>query len=403
MRPVPRELAELRLAAEAAARQEDWATFLSWTDRLRDEDPSWWPHLWAPLAAVAAHATSGEAVGYLREAIRGGFRQPGLLPLERLRDLPEWPELWAAMSGPALPPAIEVAVWPSVTYGPPLVLDRLPLERESVLRQRLPSPDRSAWATARTLLEWAASYWKHANDHVDSADAVEVLDRADRGERFACVEYSVVLSQALNAVGIPARRVSLLMRDQHVGFGRGHVVSEAWIDDLGRWVVLDGQNGAWWGTVDEPLGLRDLQAIEHASCPRPDMCLTTRDITPQDQETWWTYFHAASSSGLEWRERLVPIFQGEASTARLVVPPETVTHPDLTGIETGVVDTVRGPGLVFTPVHPHAIGTLVDDTQLEPGQPFTLETLRPGQHDLEVSTVTSYGTLRPQTLQITRR
>jgi hypothetical protein len=123
--------------------------------------------------AVAAHGTGGDAVGYLREAIRGGFRQPELLPLEPLRDLPEWPELLAGMSGSAIPPAIEVAVWPTVTYGPPLVLDRLPVERESLLRRRLPSPDRSAWATALTLLEWVTSYWEHANDHVDSADAVE--------------------------------------------------------------------------------------------------------------------------------------------------------------------------------------------------------------------------------------
>ena len=181
------------------------------------------------------------------------------------------------------------------------------------------------------------------------------------------------------------------------------MVSEAWIDDLRRWVVLDGQNGAWWGMVDEPLGLRDLQAIEHASGPRPDMCLTVRDITPQDQQTWWRYFHAASSSGLAWCERLVPIFQGEAATARLVVPPKAITHPELTGIETGVVDSDAGPGLLFTPVHPYAIGTLVRDTRLEPGQSFVLEILRPGKHELEVSTLTSYGTLTPQSLQITRR
>ena len=403
MRPVPRELAQLRLETEAAAREEDWTSFLSRTDRLRAEDPAWWPHLWAPLAAVASHETGGEALGYLREAIQGGFRQPELLPLESLRDLPEWPELSEVMRGAALPPAIEIGVWPTVTYGPALVLDRLPPEREVLLRHRLPSPDRSAWATARTLLEWATSYWEHANDHVDSADAVEVLDRADGGERFACVEYSVVLSQALNAVGIPARRVSLLMRDQHVGFGRGHMVSEAWIDDLRRWVVLDGQNGAWWGAVDEPLGLLELQAIEHGPGTRPDMCLTVRDIAPEDQETWWRYFHGASSSGLEWCERLGPIFQGEPSTARLVVPPSAATHPDLTGIETGVADCDGGPGLVFTPVHPYATGVLVGETPLQPGRPFVLEGLRLGRHDLEVCTLTSYGTLSPHSLQVTRR
>ena len=393
----------MRLEAEAAARHDDWTTILALTDRLRAEDPAWWPHLWAPVAAIAAHSVGGPAADLLREAIRGGFRQPDMLPLDGLHDLPEWAELAAAMGAPADPPALEITAWPSVRYGPPLVLDRLPADREALLRERLPSPDDSAWSTARGVLEWATSSWDHANDHVDSADALEVLERADAGERFACVEYSVVLSQALNALGIPARRVNLFMPDQHAGFGRGHVVSEAWVDDLHRWVVLDGQNGAWWGTEDEPLGLRELQAIEHAAGPRPAMCVTVRDITRDDQETWWRYFHGASSSGLAWTDRLVPLFQGEAAAARLVVPSTADTHPDLAQIETGVADTDDGPGLVFTPRHPYAVGTVVDGTPLPPDQPFALTSLPSGEHDLRVATVTPYGTLPSQALQVTRR
>lgn len=99
--------------------------------------------------------------------------------------------------------------------------------------------------------------WEHGNGHVDPKDAVEILRRVDAGERFACVEYSVVLTQALNAMGMPARWLELLMHDHHAGFGRGHVVFEAGIDDLARWVLLDGQNGAWWG-ASEPLGVLEL-------------------------------------------------------------------------------------------------------------------------------------------------
>jgi hypothetical protein len=403
VRPVARELAQLRLGAEAAARADDWPVLLTYADRLRAEDPDWWPHLWAPLAAVAAQSTGGDAAAYLREAVDGGFRQPDLLPLDGLHDLPEWPGLSAVMSSPALPPAIEVTAWPTVTYGPPLVLDRLAPEREAVLAERLPKPSARAWDTARALLEWATSYWEHANDHVDNADAIEVLDRADAGERFACVEYSVLLSQSLNALGIPARRVELLMRDQHVGFGRGHVVSEAWIDDLARWVVLDGQNGAWWGTADEPLGLRELQMLEHAGAARPDMCPTVRDISAEDQDLWWRHFHAASASGLEWCEVLVPILQGEPQTARLVVPATASTHPDLSEMETGVADGPEGVSLTFSPVHPFATGMRIADVMLGPGQPFALPTLPADEHRLEVHTVTRYGELAGRPLHVIRR
>jgi transglutaminase-like putative cysteine protease len=114
-------------------------------------------------------------------------------------------------------------------------------DRRSALLDRLPSATDSAWDTATRLLEFVHDRWEHSNDHVENPDALNVLDRVDAGDRFACVEYSIVLSQALNAVGIPARRVELFQANYHVGVGRGHVVSEAWIDDLDRWVLLDGQ------------------------------------------------------------------------------------------------------------------------------------------------------------------
>lgn len=384
-------------------RDEDWPVLLGYAERLRAEDTAWWPHLWAPCVAVAQHAAGRDPVPTLREAIDGGFRQPDLLPLDSLADLPEWPELWQAMNEPAPPPELEVTRWPSVQYGPALVLDRLPEARERELAARVPGPEAGAWATARVLLEWVTTRWEHANDHVDSRDAVEVLDRAAAGERFACVEYSVLLSQALNARGIPARRVSLMMRDQHVGFGRGHVVSEAWIDDLGRWVVLDGQNGSWWGSPDEPLGLRELLERERDGGPRPDMCLTTREVDAADQDEWWRYFHAASSSGLGWGDTVVPTFQGEPMTVRVVVLDGALTHPDLSGIETGLADTGDGPALTFTPRHPYARGVRVGDRVVATGESFGLSTLPVGRHELGVRTVTAYGDLAAQPLDVVRR
>ena len=58
-------------------------------------------------------------------------------------------------------------------------------------------------------------------------------------------------------IDCPARNLGLFQDNYHVGFGRAHRVSEAWIDDLCRWVVLDGQNGLkclvcdWRGARDD--------------------------------------------------------------------------------------------------------------------------------------------------------
>ena len=59
-------------------------------------------------------------------------------------------------------------------------------------------------------------------------------------------------ARTLNALGIPARWLSLRQGDYHVDMGRCHVVCEAWIDDFCSWVILDGQNGGFttFGRVD---------------------------------------------------------------------------------------------------------------------------------------------------------
>jgi hypothetical protein len=57
-------------------------------------------------------------------------------------------------------------------------------------------------------------------------------------------------ARTLNALGIPARRLSLRQGDYHVDMGRCHVVCEAWIDDFCSWVILDGQNGLYWTDDD---------------------------------------------------------------------------------------------------------------------------------------------------------
>jgi hypothetical protein len=140
-------------------------------------------------------------------------------------------------------PSIEILDWPTPGPSRAIRMFRLDDDREASLRERIPAPKDTAWSTARGLLEWVSARWKHANAHVDEQDALEILKLVDEGARFACVEYSTVLSQALNASGIPGRVVKLYADDYHVGLGKGHVVSEAWIDSLDAWVLLDGQNG----------------------------------------------------------------------------------------------------------------------------------------------------------------
>lgn len=393
----PRELARLRLRAEEWLRAGRHRELLGLVPELRG-DAEWWAHLWAPGAALAAArlGSSSEALALLEEAVAGGFSQPELFDgeLEKVFG-DEWPSLQRRMLVPL--PSLELTDWPDAAPMLPLELYAIAPDRLSGLLERLPSPGESAWATALSLLEWVHKSWQHANDHVDDPDALTVLERVNAGERFACVEYSIVLSQALNAVQIPSRRVDLRQPAHHTGVGRGHVVSEAWIDELDRWVVLDGQNGSYWADdAGTPLGVLELLALDAA--PRFVGAGPVEPPSTGQAADWFTYFRSATTTGVTWSAGpLAPIFQG----SRVIETPRLVrdggpAYPQLSALATGLGGTVERPVVRFEHFHPYGVGIRL---HLPDGPADAAEwalDLLPGVHELAVAVVTPYGETAPQ-------
>jgi hypothetical protein len=284
---------------------------------------------------------------------------------------------------------------------------RLDDDREASLRGRIPAPRETAWSTAKRLLDWVSARWKHANAHVDEQDALEILKAVDEGARFACVEYSTVLSQALNASGIPGRVVKLYADDYHVGLGKGHVVSEAWIDGLDEWVLLDGQNGIYW--TDEtvaPLGVPALQDWFRSGSGRAaHVELGPTPVSDQDAELWWRYFAYASPTGAAWSETaFVPIFQTEAVlSAEVLLRNRAEAYPNLAELTVGITSLDGGPAIRPQTEHPYAAGFQVAlngaapvPVALDEAWPLPLEPA--GVHEARIATVTAYGALGPETV-----
>lgn len=410
-----RHLAELRLRAEESVNREDDEGLLGLSDDLR-ADHELWAHLWAPALAIATARTQRPGgVTLLEEAASQGFAQPELFEgqlEEHFATLPEWDAIRSQMVSNVPAPPLELLAWPDPPAAVPLLLDRLPADREGRLRARLPEPAASAWLTATGLLAWVRRRWDHANDHVEDPDALDVLDRVDAGEQFACVEYSIVLSQALNAVQIPARRVGLLQPNHHTGIGRGHVVSEAWIDDLGRWVVLDGQNGAYWADeTGAPMGVLELQRAYADHQEPASMVSVVPEKETASAEVWWRHFANARTTGYAWAAEpsraYCPIFQGTAvtRTGRLLHDPGAA-YPDLDTPAVGIGGDLAQPAITLSTVHPYARGFTVTEQQqtFEVGTDHATWVLRggPGVHEAQVAVRTPYGTGRPAALRYRR-
>jgi hypothetical protein len=320
-------LVDIRRRAQDLSNSDDWETYAAMESELRS-DHKFWVGAWGPILVLARHHLGRQdARQLLEELIDGGFSQPEMLePVlsQAFGDATDWPRLRERMRANIPEPPIEILDWPQPIFGPPQDYSRVEPSREALLREQLPEPADSAWDTALGLLAWVSRRWEHANDHVNpGVDAVEVLRRVDEdGKRFACVEYTLVLTQSLCARGIPARRVACDAANYHTGLSKGHAVTEAWIDELGTWVVLDGQNGMYWvGADDRPIGVRELQDSRSSGGTRPSHhCVGARKLNGDDAQLWWSHFHHMVVGGLSWATTYVPTFQDDHTViARMVL------------------------------------------------------------------------------------
>ncbi len=96
---------------------------------------------------------------------------------------------------------------------------------------------------ALRVLDWTNRQWKgHGKKLPTNNDALTILEEADSGRKFRCVEYATVASAALSSLGMPSRRLGLKKKTVETAVaGGGHMVTEVWLADEGKWAVLDGE------------------------------------------------------------------------------------------------------------------------------------------------------------------
>lgn len=94
----------------------------------------------------------------------------------------------------------------------------------------------------QAVAHWVHGLWQHDRDYPANYDAISIIKEAKNGKKFSCLEYSYVNAQILSALGFKARITGLMTEDCETrSFGAVHVVTEVWLPDLNRWIMVDPQ------------------------------------------------------------------------------------------------------------------------------------------------------------------
>ncbi|WP_346863991.1 transglutaminase-like domain-containing protein [uncultured Draconibacterium sp.] len=120
----------------------------------------------------------------------------------------------------------------------------------------------SEFGKITALLEWSGSQWQHNGGNTPSSpDPLTILQEAEAGNQFRCVEYGILAAAALNSVGIPARVLGLKARDvAKVKSGAAHVVTEVYSREFDKWIFIDPQFNILPTKNDIPLNAIEFQS-----------------------------------------------------------------------------------------------------------------------------------------------
>jgi transglutaminase-like putative cysteine protease len=287
-------LQDLFMAYQTSMEENEPAKAREAAEKLFAKEPEPWVQVM--LAATwTADGNQDEAFRELSAAIASIVRSPidaGPTVVDLagfLENGEEWTSLRLDPRFPALLAEAKAATW----HPEPLAFEASPATDPPRLKR--PATDSEALRTLRetytlhALVAGAADdldrvrrvcRWVHARTSHQGwngdlpDDALGLLQVAEKGGQWRCVEYGVVIAGCLNAVGIPARTVGGQARDvETIAFGAGHVFAEAWLDDRQCWVFVDAQEDIVGvdsdGTPMNSVEFRNSLARENPPIPYP--------------------------------------------------------------------------------------------------------------------------------------
>lgn len=152
------------------------------------------------------------------------------------------------------------------------------------------------------IQSWVQSRWQHdGNLTPEKNDALFILQEAEKGKRFRCVEYSLVARECLQSLGFKVRSIGLMTRDiNEVNYGAGHVANEVYLMDLKKWAFIDPQFDVIVTKNGIPLNAVELQS--HIANNIPFEVLSPNKVISKEQYVDWIgpylfYFQTSLNKG----------------------------------------------------------------------------------------------------------
>ncbi|TYA78718.1 transglutaminase-like domain-containing protein [Seonamhaeicola marinus] len=111
------------------------------------------------------------------------------------------------------------------------------------------------------VTSWVHNQWNHDGGNMPSKpNALTILSEAREGKHFRCVEYSIVISEIMQALGYKSRVLGLKRKEcETLLTSAGHAVAEVFLPELNKWVFADGQFNAIPFLFNIPLNAVEFQ------------------------------------------------------------------------------------------------------------------------------------------------
>lgn len=156
----------------------------------------------------------------------------------------------------------------------------------------------------RKIASWVHGLWQHDGmNEPEQNDALYILGEVEKGRCFRCVEYGIVTTACLNSIGIKARTLSLKTKDCETRpSGAGHVLLEAYVNDLDKWIMIDPQ----YDIIPHLFGL-PLNAVEFQDAitkEKPVDVWTTDNIQAGEYIPWiypYLYYFSVNFDNREYK------------------------------------------------------------------------------------------------------